>query len=135
MMAAESGSTALRLDKWLWAARFFKTRALATEAVAGGKVHVNGDRCKPARRVTPGDRLTVQRGDEVFDIEVRGINDRRRPAPEARLLYAETAESVARREAVAESRRQEKGDSGRTRRPDKRERRRIRRFVRNEGEG
>lgn len=134
MTAADSDAAALRLDKWLWAARFFKTRVLATEAVAGGKVHVNGDRCKPARKVHPGDRLTVHRGEEVFDIEVLGINDRRRPASEAQLLYAETAESLARREAEAERRRQQRGDAGPARRPDKRERRHIRRFIRNEGE-
>jgi len=132
--AADSSDAALRLDKWLWAARFFKTRVLATEAVAGGKVHVNGDRCKPARKVHPGDRLTVQRGEEVFDVEVLGINDKRRPAVEAQRLYAETAESVARREAETERRRQQRGEGGRARRPDKRERRHIRRFIRKEGE-
>jgi ribosome-associated heat shock protein Hsp15 len=84
--------------------------------------------------VHPGDRLTVHRGEEVFDIEVLGINDKRRPAPEARLLYAETAESRALRAAEAERRRQQHGDAGRARRPDKRERRHIRRFIRKEGE-
>lgn len=124
----------LRLDKWLWAARFFKTRALATEAVAGGKVHVNGDRCKPARKVHPGDRVTVQRGQELFDIEVRGINAQRRPATEAQQLYAETAESVARREEEAARRREQRDSARPGRRPDKRERRHIRRFIRKEGE-
>ncbi|AHE99132.1 RNA-binding S4 domain-containing protein [Thioalkalivibrio paradoxus] len=124
----------LRIDKWLWAARFFKTRALATEAVAGGKVHVNGDRCKPGRKLHPGDRLTIHRGQEVFDIEVVGINSQRRPASEARTLYQETPESIARREAEAERRRQERLDRGPGRRPDKRERRHIRRFIRKEGE-
>ena len=132
--AADAGAGALRLDKWLWAARFFKTRALATEAVAGGKVHVNGDRCKPARKVHPGDRLTVHRGQEVFDIEVLGINDRRRPASEARQLYAETSESIARREAEVARRREQHSDTGPGRRPDKRERRHIRRFIRKEGD-
>jgi ribosome-associated heat shock protein Hsp15 len=134
VMPADSEETALRVDKWLWAARFFKARALATEAVAGGKVHVNGDRCKPARKVHPGDVLTVQRGHETIEIEVLGINDRRRPAPEARLLYAETAASLARREAEAEQRRQLRSDPAASRRPDKRERRHIRQFIRKEGE-
>lgn len=130
--SADSGAGALRLDKWLWAARFFKTRALATEAVAGGKVHVNGDRCKPARKVHPGDHVTVHRGQEIFDIEVLGINDRRGPAPEARQLYAETAESIARREQEAARRREQRGEAAPARRPDKRERRHIRRFIRKE---
>jgi len=133
-MAGEPERAALRIDKWLWAARFFKTRALATEAVAGGKVHVNGDRCKPARKVHPGDCLTVHRGQEAFEIEVLGISDRRGPAPEARALYAETPASTARREAEMERRRQERADAGPGRRPDKRERRHIRRFIRREGE-
>ena len=120
----------MRLDKWLWAARFFKTRALATEAVNGGKVHVNGDRCKPARRVRPGDRLTVHRGGEVIDLEVVGLREQRRPAPEAQLLYAETAESIARRQVELERRRALHSEPGAGRRPDKRERRQIRRFVR-----
>jgi ribosome-associated heat shock protein Hsp15 len=132
--AADAGAGALRLDKWLWAARFFKTRALATEAVAGGKVHVNGDRCKPARKVHPGDHVTVHRGQEMIDIEVLGINDRRRPAFEARQLYAETAESIARREADALRRRELRVDADPGRRPDKRERRHIRRFIRKEGD-
>lgn len=135
MTAADAGDAALRLDKWLWAARFFKTRALATEAVAGGKVHVNGDRCKPARKVHPGDRVTVHRGQEVVEFEVLGINEQRRPASEARQLYAESATSIARREAEAERRRQQRGDTGPARRPDKRERRQIRRFIRREEDG
>ncbi|TVP87106.1 MAG: RNA-binding protein [Thioalkalivibrio sp.] len=133
-MASDTDRGTLRLDKWLWAARFFKTRALATEAVAGGKVHVNGDRCKPARKVHPGDRVTVQRGQEVFEVEVLGINVQRRPATEARQLYAETTESVARREAEAIRRREQRDTARPGRRPDKRERRHIRRFIRKEGE-
>jgi ribosome-associated heat shock protein Hsp15 len=132
--AADAGNGSLRLDKWLWAARFFKTRALATEAVAGGKVHVNGDRCKPARKVHPGDSVTVHRGQEIFHIEVIGINDQRRPAYEAQQLYAETAESIARREAEAVRRREQRVNADPGRRPDKRERRHIRRFIRKEGE-
>jgi len=120
----------LRLDKWLWAARFFRTRVLATEAVNGGKVHVNGERCKPARRLRPGDKLTVQRGGEVMDVEVLGLREQRRPAVEAQLLYAETSESMARRIAEAERRREQPVDPGVGRRPDKRDRRQIRRFIR-----
>ncbi|MBS0003008.1 MAG: RNA-binding protein [Thioalkalivibrio sp.] len=134
MTPSDHDNGSLRLDKWLWAARFFKTRALATEAVAGGKVHVNGDRCKPARKVHPGDRVTVQRGQELFDIEVLGINARRRPATEAQQLYAETAESVARREEEAARHREQRDSARPGRRPDKRERRHIRRFIRKEGE-
>jgi ribosome-associated heat shock protein Hsp15 len=132
--AADPEGATLRVDKWLWAARFFKTRALATEAVSGGKVHVNGDRCKPGRKLHPGDRITVNRGQEVFDVEVLGIRDQRRPSQEARQLYAETPESIARRESSAAQRRAERQPSIPSRRPDKRERRQIRRFVRKEVE-
>lgn len=117
----------LRIDKWLWAARFFKTRGLAAEAVSGGKVHVDGQRVKPSRALHPGDQLEIQRGEERFDVVVRGINDKRRPASEASELYAETADSVARRERLAEARRLEKMsrvEAGG--RPNKRDRRRLR---------
>lgn len=132
--AAEPEHATLRVDKWLWAARFFKTRSLATEAVSGGKVHVNGDRCKPGRRLHPGDRLTVHRGQEVFDVEVLGIRDQRRPALEARELYAETPESVVRRESEAARHREDRQGASPGRRPDKRARRNIRRFIRKEVE-
>ncbi|WP_024326013.1 RNA-binding S4 domain-containing protein [Thioalkalivibrio sp. AKL19] len=131
----EAPSAGLRIDKWLWAARFYKTRGLASEAVGGGKVHVNGERCKPARRVHPGDRLTIHRGPQVWELEVVELNDQRRPASEAQALYEETPESQARRAAESERRRAERAvaDSAPSRRPDKRERRKIRRFIRQDG--
>ncbi len=130
----EPASAGLRIDKWLWAARFYKTRALASEAVAGGKVHVNGERCKPARRVHVGDRLSVHRGPQIWELDIVGLNDQRRPAPEAQALYLETPESQGRREAENERRRAERAgaDQSPGRRPDKRERRKIRRFIRQE---
>ena len=88
----------IRLDIWLWAARFFKTRSLAKQAVETGKVEVGGQRPKSSRAVRVGDALRVQRGDEVFEIGVRGLSDPRGPAPVAQALYQETAESKARRE-------------------------------------
>lgn len=94
----------LRLDKWLWAARFFKTRSLAAEAIAGGKVKLNGATAKPAREVGAGDRLDIQAHEQLWSVVVQGINVQRRPAPEARLLYQETLESAARRAEVAELR-------------------------------
>lgn len=132
---SEAPSAGLRIDKWLWAARFYKTRGLASEAVGGGKVHVNGERCKPARRVHPGDRLTIHRGPQVWELDVVDLNEQRRPASEAQALYEETTESRARREAESERRRAERAvaDSAPSRRPDKRERRKIRRFIRQDG--
>ena len=86
-----------RIDKWLWAARFFKTRSLAAAAVDGGKVRWNGQTVKPAREVKPGDEIDIVAGELRWTVIVRGLNGQRRPAPEARLLYEETAESAARR--------------------------------------
>ena len=82
-------ATSVRVDKWLWAARFFKTRALATEAVTGGKVEVNGERVKPARAVKPGDTVSVRLGPYLHDVVVRGLSDKRGPASIAQGLYEE----------------------------------------------
>lgn len=95
----------LRLDKWLWAARFFKTRTLATQAVEGGKIHVNGQRVKPAKEVRPGDTLEIHAHEQQFIVTVRAISHQRRPAKEAQLLYEETAESQTARLARQEQRR------------------------------
>jgi ribosome-associated heat shock protein Hsp15 len=94
-----------RLDKWLWAARFYKTRSLAADAIAGGKVHWNAQTVKPAREVKPGDELEISAGELRWTVIVRGLNHQRRPAPEARLLYEETPESAARRQRLEEIRR------------------------------
>ena len=118
-----------RLDKWLWAARFFKTRALATEAINGGKVHLNGARIKPARPVQVGDMLRIRKGELEWEIEVTALGVRRGPAKEAALLYNETPESIERREAGAEQRRLLHSSPQPDRRPDKRGRRRIRAFT------
>lgn len=94
--------TRLRLDKWLWAARFYKTRSLATAAIDGGKVRVNGAAAKPAKEIALGDRLEIAVQEQQWTVLVRGLNELRRPASEARLLYEETAESVERRQKQAE---------------------------------
>jgi ribosome-associated heat shock protein Hsp15 len=88
----------LRVDKWLWCARFFKSRSQATDAVAGGLVHVNGERVKPARLVHVDDRLLITRDETLFEIVVRSLPVRRGPAPEARTHYVETDASIAARE-------------------------------------
>jgi ribosome-associated heat shock protein Hsp15 len=90
---ANATSESVRLDKWLWAARIFKTRALAGAAVSGGKVHLNGARVKPAHPIRPRDTLVIQRGDDELTIEVQALSIRRGPAPIAATLYEETAES------------------------------------------
>ena len=120
----------LRLDKWLWAARFFKTRSAAAEAVAGGKVHLNGQRIKPSRTVRPGDELAIRRGAQLMTVIVRGILSQRRPASEAQHLYEETEASRALREQAAEQRRVARGDPVATAgRPTKRDRRQLRRLI------
>jgi len=88
----------LRLDKWLWAARFFKTRSLATTAIEGGRAHLNGARVKPAHTVRENDEVEISRGQEKLTVRVLGLSDKRGPAPQAQQLYEETAESIARRE-------------------------------------
>ena len=119
-----------RLDKWLWAARFFKTRALATAAVNGGKVHARGQSLKPSRAVRIDDCFEVRRGYEIFEIVVTGINERRGSASAAQLMYRETESSVVRRQAEAEKRKlammQRPQTAGR---PDKKQRRQIRQFI------
>ena len=121
----------LRLDKWLWAARFFKTRALAAEAVSGGKVHVNGDRVKPARTIKVGDRLNITRGQYEYEVIVLALNKQRRPASEAQLLYEETEQSQAKRLQQMEMNRAINASIPISeRRPSKKDRRQIVRFKR-----
>ena len=121
----------VRIDKWLWAARFFKTRSMAAQAVTGGKIHVNGARVKPARAVQLGDELRIRRGEGEFIVIVQGISDRRRPAREAQMLYEETESSLQQREEIREQKRLEAASKmyGPMKRPDKRERRQIRSFT------
>jgi ribosome-associated heat shock protein Hsp15 len=94
-----------RIDKWLWAARFYKTRGLATDAVLGGHVHLNGERVKPAKEIHAGDRIEITIGVVRRSVVVQAIGDKRGPASVARTLYEETPESVARREEQALQRR------------------------------
>ncbi len=96
--------TSVRIDKWLWAARFFKTRSLATDAVDGGRVQLNGVRVKPAKEVKCGDRIELSIGDLHWELSVEGLSEKRGPAPEARKLYTETEASQARRQKAIEDR-------------------------------
>lgn len=113
----------LRVDKWLWVARLVKTRALAAEAVKGGRVRVNGVAAKPSKEVGPGDRLELRTGPVRMDVLVRGTAPRRGPAAEASQLYEETPESREARERHAEERRLARRDGAEGGRPTKRERR------------
>ena len=119
----------VRLDKWLWAARFFKTRSIAREAVSGGKVHLNGNRAKPGRTLNIGDELRIQRGAEEFTITVMELTGARGPANIARTLYAESEDNRLKREKLAEEHKlAREQDASRERRPDKRQRRELVRF-------
>lgn len=121
----------VRIDKWLWAARFFKTRSMAAKAVNGGKVHLNGARVKPARTVQEGDKLLVSKGPYEFRIEVLAVAGQRRPAREAQLLYEESEESIREREHQRDLRRMmNAGHTPPTAKPDKRDRRKIKAFIR-----
>ncbi len=119
----------MRIDKWLWAARFFKTRALAQAAVVAGKVRVHGERIKPAKEVRVGDALAIRVGEFAWDVLVKALSERRGPADAARKLYAESAESIARRVAQIADRKALGSLVGeRKGRPTKRERRQIIKF-------
>jgi ribosome-associated heat shock protein Hsp15 len=119
----------LRLDKWLWAARFFKTRSLAKAAIEGGKVHLAGQRVKVSREICVGDILQVKQGWDSKDILVKRLSDQRRGASDAQALYEETPESIAKREEHAAARKAAGGMIDRpARRPTKKQRRQIHRF-------
>ncbi|MBS1196708.1 MAG: heat shock protein [Proteobacteria bacterium] len=121
-------ATRMRIDKWLWAARFFKTRSLASDAIDGGKVKVNGVQVKPAKEIVVGDTLEINTY-EKWTVIVRGLNDQRRPAPEARSLYEETPESIESRAKLAELQRLAPTPGADIKgRPSKRDRRQIKRF-------
>jgi ribosome-associated heat shock protein Hsp15 len=116
----------VRVDKWLWAARFFKTRSLAKAAIEGGKVHCDGDRCKSSREIGAGTQLRIRQGWDERTVIVRGVSEHRGSAPQATLLYEETPESIAARErAAAERKAQQAAQDPHTGRPTKQDRRRI----------
>ncbi len=121
----------LRLDKWLWAARFFKTRKLAAEAISGGKVHLNEQRVKPGKEIKVGAMLSISKDNYRWDITIIAVSGQRRSAKEAVLLYQESAESLAKREQqIIQNREQRElfNFSGRDHKPNKKERRLIHRF-------
>ena len=125
-----SGAETLRLDKWLWASRFFKTRQLAVEAINGGKVHLDGQRVKPGKLVQLGSRLRIQKGPLSWELVVTGISRQRRSASEAAALYLEDEASRLRRQDLVRERR-EQGMVGVSQvRPTKRNRRELERFRR-----
>ena len=122
-------SSKIRLDKWLWAARFYKTRSLAKAAIEGGKVHLGGQRVKVSKEISVGDTLQIRQGWDEKVIVVQALSDQRRGAPEAQQLYAETADSLARRESEAAARKAAGGMIDRPAgRPTKKQRRQIHRF-------
>lgn len=129
----EAEDNSQRLDKWLWAARFYKTRGLAVEAINGGKVHLNNHRVKPSRTIKPDDVLTISKPPYEHVITVLGVAKQRRPASEAQLLYLESDESLAKREKLKlELKDQPLGFRHDKGRPNKRDRRHIIKFTRKE---
>lgn len=128
-LSGEAGNEKVRLDRWLWAARFFKTRSLAARAITGGKVQVNGRRPKRASNLHAGDRVRVRKGPIEFQLIVRRLSERRGPASEAATLYEETPDSVKERERLALLKKAAPTFEFRDRgRPSKKERRQLRRF-------
>lgn len=121
-------SSRVRIDKWLWAARFFRTRSLAAEAIDAGHVRVDGERAKAAHPVRVTSRVTIRKRELAFDVEVLDVSERRGSASQAALLYRETAESAAARERIANERTQARAGSTPTR-PTKRDRRKLEDFL------
>ncbi len=119
----------MRIDKWLWAARFYKSRNLAKEAVESGKVLVNGQRVKPSREIAPGLMLQIRQGFDEKTLLVLKLNEQRRPAKEAAELYSETAESLAARQAAQAARQLEGPSPAADGKPNKKQRRQIHRFF------
>lgn len=121
----------MRLDKWLWAARFFKTRQIAIAAINGGKVHLNGQRAKPGKEIAPGAKLAIRKDQYTWNIIVLALSAQRRPATEAARLYEEDPASIAKRQAeVARCREEKELGIQAEGRPNKKERRLIHRFKR-----
>ncbi|EDY87678.1 RNA-binding S4 domain protein [gamma proteobacterium HTCC5015] len=134
-MSADKSLQTLRLDKWLWAARFYKTRSLATAAISGGHVHLNSERIKPAKTLKCGDEVRIRKGQMEITIVVEAISDRRGPAAVAQTLYRETAESQIKREQDKSQIRAERAALPTTRgRPDKHTQRELRRLKKEQGE-
>lgn len=129
MKSGSGASGRVRVDKWLWAARFFKTRSLAKAAIESGKVHLDGQRVKVSKEVATGDVLQIRQGWDEKTVIVKQVSDQRRGAPEAQLLYEETAASVAKREAQALARKAAGGMLDRpAQRPTKKQRRQLHAF-------
>jgi len=134
MAAPSDHDSKVRLDKWLWAARFYKTRSLAKDAIEGGKVHYNGQRSKPGKLVEPGARVTLRLGWQERIVIIDDLSDRRRSAPEAQRLYHETEDSIKRREDLAWQRKtMQAAQLPPARRPSKKDRRDIQRFREQNG--
>ena len=126
-----SDNDKLRIDKWLWAARFFKTRSLAATAVTGGKIHLNKQRVKCSHLVELGDEVRIRKGQEEFVVHVHGVFPKRRAAKDAQMMYEETTESMeARKEMSSQMKLLAQQSPGLQRRPNKKERRNIIRFIR-----
>ncbi len=128
MNPQDSNKQAPRIDKWLWAARFYKTRGLARDMVMGGKVHYNQQRCKPSRLVELGATISLWQGNQQIEVVVAQLSDKRGPAPQAQQLYQETEQSLNKREQSALQRKLMAESAAPQRRPDKKQRRQIIQF-------
>lgn len=126
--SSESTMTRLRIDKWLWAARFYKTRALAKQAIEGGKVHCDGGRVKASKEIGVGAVIQIRQSTDEKIVEVLALSDKRRGAPEAQALYQETAASITARETLAQQRKSQPNEWASEGKPNKKQRRAIHRF-------
>lgn len=131
--ATVASTEAVRIDKWLWAARFYKTRSLATQAIDAGHVRINAQRCKAARELKIGDQLEITRAPDLLEVVVLGLSTLRGPAPVAQTLYRETEDSMVRRQRTAELKRLVPAESPAGGRPTKRARREIERWTSGSG--